>query len=73
MLFINSQEPSKKKKKKKLIMFNYAFFKEHLKISEVHLKVQELAISSEKKNEIYKIFQNKFQTNIYFIYCYIFF
>lgn len=34
MLFINSQEPSKKKKKKKLIMFNYAFFKEHLKISE---------------------------------------
>lgn len=38
-----------------------------------HLKVHELAISSEKKkNEIYKIFQNKFQTNIYFIYCYIF-
>lgn len=33
MLFINSQEPSKKKKKKSII-FNYIFFKEHLKIFE---------------------------------------
>lgn len=60
MLFINSQEPSKKKKKRnRLSLTNTYFLKSIWKYLE-HLELYELAISSGKKNEIYKIFQNKF-------------